>query len=132
MKDMIYSGERRKEILVHGMCFGFFYWIVSYGTHPCAYVLIPRNNKYFKKEYDYIDIDVHGGLTYSDYYLPFESKNSNNIGWYIGWDYAHHGDYTGYEEKLPKELRIGGKKWTIEEIKEDVFEVCKQLTEGNQ
>lgn len=127
MKEMSYSFERRTEILEHGVCFGLFYWIVSYGTHPCAYIMIPQNNKYFEKDYEEIDINVHGGLTYSNCYLPFETRNSDNKSWYIGWDYAHHGDYAGYEEKIPKEFRIGGKKWTTEEIKNEVREACYQI-----
>lgn len=127
VKEMSYSFERKKEILEHGVCFGLFYWIISYGTHPCAYIMIPKNNKYFEKDYEEIDIDVHGGLTYSDKYLPFEIKNSETKCWYIGWDYAHFGDYAGYEERLSKELRVGGKKWTTQEIKEEVRDVCYQI-----
>ena len=58
------------------------------------------------------------------------SKTENNQkmeGWFIGWDYAHYGDYAGYEEKLPKELQTGGKKWTTEEIFKEVKSVCYQL-----
>lgn len=127
MKEMKYSFENKKEILEHGICFGLFYWIVSYGTHPYAYVMIPKNSKYFEKDYENIDIDVHGGFTYANDYLPFDKKNSGTKAWYIGWDYAHYGDYAGYEEKVPKEFRIGGKKWTTEEIKSEVREVCYQI-----
>lgn len=124
---MKYSFERKTEILEHGTCFGVFYWIVNYGTHPCAYVMIPQNNKYFERGYEEIDVNVHGGLTYSNKYLPFETKKSDNKAWYIGWDYAHYGDYNGFEEKVPKEFRVGGKKWTTEEIKNEVIEVCYQI-----
>lgn len=127
MKEMKYTFERRIEILEHGTCFELFYWIVSYGTHPCAYIMIPQNNKYFLKDCEEIDIDVHGGLTYSDEYLPFETKRNDNKAWYIGWDYAHYGDYMGYEEKVPKDFRNGGKKWTTEEIKREVRKVCYKI-----
>jgi hypothetical protein len=127
MKEMKYSFERKIDILEHGMCFGLFYWIVSYGTHPCAYIMIPINSKYFEKDYEEIDVDVHGGLTYSNNYLPFEAKNDETKAWYIGWDYAHCGDYVGYEERVPKEFRVSGKKWTTEEIKNEVREACYQI-----
>lgn len=127
MKEMKYTFERKVEILEHGTCFELFYWIVSYGTHPCAYIMIPQSNKYFKKDFEEIDIDVHGGLTYSNKYLPFESEKDDNKAWYIGWDYAHYGDYMGYEEKVPKDFRIGGKKWTTEEIKREVRKVCYKI-----
>lgn len=55
-----------------------------FGGHLCGYVKIPENNKYFNKHYDEIDIDCHGGLTYSNY-------QDNN--YYIGFDCAHSFDY---------------------------------------
>ena len=45
----------------------------------------------------------------------------------MGWDYAHYGDYAGYEDKLPIGLRTEGKRWTTEEIFKDVKEVCYQV-----
>ena len=48
-------------------------------------------------------------------------------GWFIGWDYAHYNDYCGYDETLPIEFKRGGKKWTTEEIQEEVYFVCRQL-----
>lgn len=126
MKKMIYQVERKIEVLDTGTCFGFFYWILNLGTHPTAYIKIPRNNKYFRKDYEEVDIDVHGGLTYSSDHL-YISETQQLEGWFIGWDYSHCGDYAGYEEKLPEELRVGGKKWTTEEIREEVYKACKQL-----
>lgn len=46
MKEMIYknymeNGQEVIEILDEGVYKGFHYVIVSYGTHPCAYVEIP-------------------------------------------------------------------------------------------
>lgn len=76
--------------------------------------------------YKEVDIDVHGGLTYSDNHL-WISENQKIEGWFIGWDYAHYGDYIGYEEILPKEIRTGGKKWTTEEIFNEIKEVCYQI-----
>lgn len=49
----------------------------------CGYVGIPTNHPFFEKNYDEIDISVHGGLTFSDY--------MDGI-WFIGFDCAHVGD----------------------------------------
>ena len=66
MKEMVYCSEEKREMLDTGYCMGFFYYIMSLGTHPCAYIRIPERHKYYKKDYTEIkDIDVHGGLTYS-------------------------------------------------------------------
>lgn len=126
MKEMIYQAKRKIEVLDAGTCFGLFYWILNLGTHPTAYIKIPRNHKYYQKDYGDIDIDVHGGLTYARDYL-YINETQKLEGWFIGWDYAHCWDYGGYEEKCPEDLRTGGKKWTTQEIREEVYKACEQL-----
>ena len=65
---------------------------------------------------------MHGGLNYSEKSLSFENQTLE--GWFIGWDYAHYGDYCGILTYLVKD---NGKKWTTKEILADVFSVCEQL-----
>ena len=125
-KKMQYGIERKVEILDTGYCFGLLYYIMNLGTYPTAYIKIPKDHKYYKKDMYEVDIYVHGGITYSSDHL-WISKNNKIDGWFIGWDYAHCGDYAGYEEKLPKELKTGDKKWTTEEIFEQVKDACYQL-----
>jgi len=95
MKEMVYTSERKREVLDTGYFHGFFYYILNLGTHPTAYIRIPESHSCYKKDYDEIDIDVHGGLTYAKDYLHVEN-NVKMEGWFIGWDYAHAGDYMGY------------------------------------
>ena len=121
MKEMIYSAESKREILSTGYCFGLLYFILNLGLHPTAYIKIPNN-----LDIDDNDIDVHGGITYTGDHL-WINENEKLDGKFIGWDYAHYGDYAGYEEKLPKELQTGGKKWTAEEIYKEVREACYQI-----
>ena len=52
--------------------------------HRCGYIEVPKDNKFFGKRYDDIDIDIHGGFTYSESYL-LNKKDS----WFIGFDCAH-------------------------------------------
>lgn len=127
MREMIYQKERKIELLDSGNYSGFNYYILNLGTHPTAYIQIPENHKFYKKDYDEIDLDVHGGLTYSSKQLCLE--NEVKQGWFIGWDYAHYGDYAGYEEMFPIEFRTNGKKWTTEEILEEAKEACIELLE---
>lgn len=128
MKEMKYQTNRRKELLDSGKCMGYNYYILNLGTHPTAYVEVPKDHKYYLKHYDEIDINVHGGLTYSEEKLFLENEVLFES-WFIGWDYAHFDDYLGHEELYPEEYRTNGKKWTTEEIKEEVYNVCKQLKE---
>lgn len=129
-KEMIYEAKCTHELLKAGNCNGFNYYIMSLGTHPTAYVEIPKNHIHYKQNFDeFVDIDVHGGITYSS-----DCLNIGNItlhGWFIGWDYAHFDDYYGFDELYSREFRTGGKKWTVSEIHAHVVEVCKQLKELN-
>lgn len=129
-KEMMYGPDRKLEILLEGTYKGYQFYILNLGTHPTAYIEIPRESKLFGKGYTQIydmgiDIDVHGGLTYADDDLPTIKENT----WFIGWDYAHYNDYAGYEEHLPKHIRTNGKKWTTEEIFKDVVNAIEQIRE---
>ena len=123
---MKYSKERKIEVLATGYCFGLLYYILNLGTHPTAYIKIPGSINIDKDK-----LDVHGGITYSKNHL-WISENQKIDGEFIGWDYGHYGDYAGYEEILPKEIRTGGKKWTTTEIYKEVREVCYQIKKGGK
>ena len=126
MKEMEYGKDRKREVLDTGYCLGFLYYIMNLGTHPTAYIKIPKDHKYYGKDMGEIDLDVNGGVTYSNEELNI-SENERIEGWFIGWDYAHYGDYTGLELMVPKQYRTGGKKWTTKEIYEEVRQACYQL-----
>lgn len=132
MKQMIYKVIREIEILDEGYIDNFHYCVVSLGTHPCAYVELPKEHKYYGRYYDDIDIVCHGGLTYcSDQGIITKTNENHKDGYWIGWDYAHYGDYAGYETMYPIELMSGGKRWTTEEILADVEDVVRQLREDD-
>ena len=125
MKEMKYQFERKIEVLDTGFCFGLLYYILNLGTHPTAYIKMPDNINIDEDKLD-IKLDVHGGITYFDDHL-WISKNQKIDGKFIGWDYAHYGDYAGYGEILPSEFKTNGKKWTTSEIYEEIREVCYQI-----
>lgn len=106
--EMIYQGhEENRKILYRGIYKDTVFYVVSYGSHPCAYVRADVPESFV----DYIY--CHGGITfYDDAFEQFDAK-----GKYIGWDYAHSGDYNGMSPVL------GGKKWTVSEIIEEAKEV---------
>lgn len=128
-KEMKYGPNRITELLDTGKCFGYTYYIMNLGTHPTSYVEIPSNHKLYRKNYHNIDIEVHGGLTYSDDTLYIGENKKIQNSWFIGWDYAHWGDYTGYSEVMTSMYDKTDKKWTTKEIQQDVFNVCKQVSE---
>jgi len=59
----------------------------------CGYVQVPKDSFLFKKDYNneiFNNVDVHGGLTYSD-----DLNNDNN--WWFGFDTAHFGDWAYFK-----------------------------------
>lgn len=69
--------------------------LFTYLCHRCGYVGLRKGNKYYRKGYDSIPIDYHGGLTYSGKYLYCQSDK--DIRW-VGFDCIHYGDGGDYEK----------------------------------
>lgn len=92
-------------------------WIIlNLGTHPCTYLNV-KGTKYENTHYDEIPLDVHGGLTFNgklDYHPD---------GVWIGWDYAHYGDYMTFN------YASDGHKWTTDELIKEAEEAAKKLSE---
>ena len=55
-----------------------------FGGHLCGYLDIPLTHKYSGKDTYDVDVDCHGGVTYS---------KQENEKWCIGFDCAHSWDY---------------------------------------
>lgn len=126
MKEMVYQPSlKEREILDSGEYNGYKYYIVSLGTHPCAYVEVPEGHICYGKCYDdaySLDIDVHGGITFGDFGLKGVSDK-----FLLGWDYNHYDDY--YFTMLPFWNGYKGKRWTTKEMLEDVKSVINRLRE---
>ena len=125
-----YKPYDTSKILMSGKYKNYQFYILSFGTHPTAYVEIPKGHKLYGKEYDTIydmgvDIDVRGGLTYSHSSLIDIKQDS----WFIGWDYAHYGDYFAKPSYSVFDLNDGSKKWTTLEMFEDVKKCIDKLKE---
>ena len=75
-------------------------WITSAGLravvimtelgHRCGYVGVPSEHKLFGVDYDEVDVEVHGGLTYSSGISEYPVEDSKL--WWLGYDCAHLGD----------------------------------------
>lgn len=135
--EMVYGEDSKREMLCHNVYKGYEFFIISYGTHPCAYVKIPQNHPYYNKFYDDLPVSCHGRLTYSGFGLldnaEFRHMITDDNAYYIGWDYAHLGDYNVYRlDYLRNEFFNDGYKWTVPEIYEEVKDVIEQLIEANK
>jgi len=115
------------------------FYFVKMG-HFNGYVKLPDNHPYqkyinqkgrafgmtFHDGYDKMDIDCHGGLTFSRKITKKNQKEflqAFSLGSWIGWDYAHSGDYVSF----PSGLKWEGKKWTEKEVEKECKNVIRQL-----
>lgn len=127
-KNKLYSKCNHLRIKKTGVYKRRQWFIVSYGTHPCAYV------RMFKKEMKYdwegMPIYVHGGITFC------EEKPSISERWkdryidfnpLIGWDYAYRGDlhYKNEYDLIHDSLHA----YTVGEIEKEVYSVIDQIEE---
>lgn len=70
----------------------------------CGYVGVAESHPDFRKGYDGVDVDVHGGLTFADFCADSddESKHICHVPgpgepdrvWWLGFDCSHSGDYS--------------------------------------
>ena len=119
---MQYENYRKIEALAQDFYKGYEYLVVSYGTHPCAYVIIPEGHPLTKvADYDDVDVNCHGGCTYLDWGLGDFISQEHKV---IGWDYLHLGDFNGCSSLFSKKWT---KKWTTEEIIGECEHVIEQL-----
>lgn len=129
MKEMVYTANRISppDILDAGEYKGYEYAILNLGYHPCAYVGIPKGHSLYKKEYSQAsyEISCHGGFTYAAKGLVAVGMMKDK--WVLGWDYAHAYDYAGYNINFPEYDFSFEKKWTTEEILNEVHDVIDQI-----
>lgn len=122
MKEMVYDFDK-PGFLDEGELQGYKYMVVSYGSHPCAYVQVPDGHPFHGKHYSKLDVTCHGGLTFSGSFYRHPSRFLiERDGYWIGWDYAHGGDYTAFPG-----VNLDGHRHTTQEILSDVALVIGQL-----
>lgn len=122
MEEMVYQPNRIKsKILAKGNFFGYDFYVISYGVYPCCYVRIPVGHKYYDVHYDDIPFYCHGGLTFSqrDYF------DLGDEDYFIGWDYAHAWDYSGYDMKFG--FGSNNHKYTTKELVLDCLESIRDF-----
>lgn len=110
----------KDHILAAGSYRGYEFIVINVrGSHPCGYVNV-EGSVFEKRDYDEIDIECHGGLTFSSSGLL-----CNNRGWWIGWDYAHLGDRLGCN--LRYHSNPEDREWTTEEVVDECKKVINQV-----
>ena len=97
--------------------------------HLCGYVKLwkkhPLEVVLDTDGYDGVDVECHGGITFGRKIKKNESgmiERGFTPGYWIGWDYAHFGDWTlsSFDET--------DKRWTFDEVIKECYEVIEKLT----
>ena len=116
MKTEIVKQENRNGVILTSVLIDrgepSFYSLQSKWIN--GYLTFTKDHPLYGKNYDDIDIDVHGGLTYSD-----ETKADGHIkaeGWTIGFDTMHLND----------DIEMQDSEYVWNEIES----MYKQITEG--
>lgn len=120
MPMKIYDKNIEKKVLEQNVYLGYQYYIVSYGSHPCCYIKLTKNN------YDISNLSVHGGISYNRTELWCDKDCAK----FIGWDYAHYTDFMLC--KYNEELNMEGHKWTLNELQEEVRKAIEELDIENK
>lgn len=126
IKEMEYHDThlRPAQILATGVEQRRYFIVVNMGTHPCAYIRIPRKSPFYQKHYDSLpafSFFPNGGFTFSDNLYSKYFDQPIKEGWYLGWDYAHVEDFLPFSKN--------GKKHTTEEIIEETKKIINALKE---
>jgi len=87
--------------------------------HWCGYVALPEGHPDWGKDYDSVNVRVHGSLTFSSRGGQRYWKGKNL--WWFGFDCAHAGDL------VPAYPHVGEHYWTLEEVIKETKRLAKQL-----
>lgn len=132
ISDRPWEHEPDREEWVHELT-GYRCWIWRHPTHGNlnGYVAIPKGHKVWGKGEDVMDIDVHGGLTYS-------SMDKETDEWVLGFDTNHADDFapklaitmmkyvdTGMEDLEFRMKATKYRDWAY--VKEQVCSLARQL-----
>lgn len=99
------------------------------GLHLCGYVGVTKEHPDFKKEYDDVCVDVHGGLTYGELCggaICHFTEDGDDETYWLGFDCAHLGDYSPTSRYLPDPFE---KYREIEFVKGETERLAEQLAQ---
>ena len=128
ISDRPWEHEPNEEEWVHDLT-GYKCTIWRHRTlgHLNGYVAIPKGHKMWGTGYDVLDVDVHGGPTYSE----LDEKTDE---WVIGFDCGHGGDFSPKlvatlmkytETDLSRHMKDKYRDWAW--VKEQVCSLARQL-----
>ena len=118
-KQLYDNTLKKPERVADGFYRGFHFYVLTMGSHPCAYVDTRRS------DFSADAIKCHGGITYKDNRLATVPEVSH----FIGWDYAHYNDFLTFNDRLAKKYGepYRAHKYTLSEIVKECANVIDQI-----
>jgi len=113
--------------------------------HRCGYIAIPKDNELYGKDYDNIDVSVHGGLTYAEYSENSYPLETEEQVYSLGFDCAHCGDSKDVELiksfgeendevqmllEMEAKYPMRGTVRTVEYVENELIDVVSQIKKG--
>lgn len=147
IKEMSYSSKEQSILYLEVNDDDTAICIIDRGGWPCSYIKMPENiyqnhveSINWDGNYDDIDVYVHGGVTFGEYGTleliegdGFKVDTRIPSGYWLGWDYAHAGDYCyhGIDDIIFRFDPEIEKKYSIKELMDEAHEALKELKENN-
>lgn len=115
--------DSKGYLVIGGIWRGQEFAIIHHSSgFPDAYVRIDDED-YIDNEDD-IDGNVHGGITY--FGNCYWNEDDDHL--WVGWDYAHYGDYTGFRDKYLNASDCH--RYSIHEVMMDVAVMIASIQYG--
>jgi len=86
----------------------------------CAYIGVSIGSPFAGKHYSEIDLDCHGGLTFSG---KGDGKYRPKGWWWYGWDYGHLGDSVFYDSVFEQD----NQQWLVEDVEREIKQAIEQF-----
>lgn len=101
----------------------------------CGYVGVMAGHPAYQKHYDHVDVDVHGGLTFSDTCSGDEhgichvvEAGEDDAVWWLGFDCAHYQDIApAYQRRTRDGLADFQSYKTAEYVRNECASLAQQL-----
>ena len=86
--------DRPNDVLSEGYHKGFKYVTMRSPMNVrCGYVRVPSNHPWSDKDYDELNIECHGGLTFAAFDTPCgDPEEESNPSYWVGFDCGHYMD----------------------------------------
>jgi hypothetical protein len=81
--------DRPDDVLAKGEHLGFQWVVVHNGMgYRCGYVRVPLGHPWHGKDYNDLNVEVHGGVSFAEADVPCDAPGADTD-WWIGFDCAH-------------------------------------------